>query len=211
MSQSLIPSGNAEPSAVSPALSERLERQVFAPARAAGIENLAIAAVTDPPPPTEAKRSPSGNWWIASTFELDPVARSNGGFTEAPAEIVSGLHSMRAAGVDFDYVYVLNELPPDWTPGSPAPKMQLVGANGTGAAQVVKAQETVFAMGIEALRVTAQAIGAVAKGTAVVGGAAIAGVGQAIALDPVVLGGLKDPNSDKIAWVPLAAWDETPV
>jgi hypothetical protein len=117
---------------------------------------------------------------------------------------------MRAAGVDFDYVYVLTELPPDWTPGSPAPKMQLVRASGAGVAQVVKAQETIFAMGIEALRLTAQAIGTVAKGTAVVGGAAVAGVGQAIALDPVVLGGLKDPNSDKIAWVPLAAWDETP-
>jgi hypothetical protein len=211
MSQSLIPSGNAETAAVSPALSERLERQVFAPARVAGIENLAIAAVTDPPPPTEAKRSPEGTWWVASTFELDPVAQSNGGFTKAPAEVVTGLHSMGAAGVDFDYVYVLNELPPDWTPGSPAPKMQLIGADATGSAQVVRTQETVFAMGIEALRMTAQALGTVVKGTAVVGGAAVAGIGQAIVLDPVVLGGLKDPESDKIAWVPLAAWDETPV
>ena len=210
MSRSLIPSGGDESAAVSPALSERLEQQVFAPARTAGIENLAIAAVTDPPPPTEAKRAPNGNWWVASTFELDPVAQSNGGFTKAPAEIVSGLHSMRAAGVDFDLVYILNEMPPDWKPGSPAPKMQLLGPNGAGAAQVVKAQETVFAMGIEALRVTAQAVGMAVRGTAVVGAAAVAGVGQAIALDPVVMGGLKDPNSDKIAWVPLAAWDETP-
>lgn len=192
------------------ALLSRLEQQVFAPARVAGIENLTIAAVTDPPPPTEAKRSPDGNWWVASTFELDPVAQSNGGFTRAPAEVVTGLHSMRAAGVDFDYIYVLNELPPDWTPGSPAPRMQLVRADAAGVAQVVRTQETVFALGLEALRMTAQAVGVVAKGTAIVGGAAVAGVGQAIMLDPVVLGGLKDPGSDKIAWVPLAAWDETP-
>lgn len=195
----------------SSSLGLRLEQRVFAPARASGIENLAIAAVTDPPPPTEARRSPKGTWWVASTFELDPVAQSNGGFTRAPAEIVEGLNSMRAAGVDFDYIYVLNELPPEWTPGSPAPKMRLADANVAGAAQVVKVQETVFAMGIEALRLTAQAVGTVARGTAVVGAAAVAGIGGAIVLDPVILGGIKDPASDKIAWVPLAVWDETPV
>jgi hypothetical protein len=223
MSQSLIPSGNAETAAVSPALAERLEQQVFAPARAAGFEELAVATITDPPPPIEAKRSPDGKWWVASTFELDPVTVANGGVMEAPAEVVTELNEMRSAGIDFDQVWVLSELPADWTPGTPPPKMRLAGGD-PGAAQVVRSQETVFAAGLEALRLTAQAVGTAVRGTAVVGGAAVGalgtatvgvagaalGAGASVGLDPVILGGVEAPESGKIAWVPIAAWLEQP-
>lgn len=149
------------------ALLSRLEQQVFAPTRAAGFEELAVATVTDPPPPIEAKRSPDGKWWVASTFELDRDPK---------------------------------------------------------AAQVVKNQETVFAAGLEALRLTAQAVGTAVRGSAVVGGAAVGalgtatvgvagaalGAGASVGLDPVILGGVEDPESGKIAWVPIAAWPEQP-
>lgn len=221
MSVLLTPSG--KPPVIGAALNERLEQQVFAPARAAGLEELAIAAVTDPPPPIEAKRSPDGKWWVASTFELDPVTVANGGVMEAPAEVVTELTEMRGAGIDFDQVWVLSELPADWTPGTPPPKMRLAGGD-PGAAQVVKNQETVFAAGLEALRLTAQAVGTAVKGTAEVSGAAVGamgaatvsvagaalGAGASVGLDPVILGGIEDPESGKIAWVPIAAWLEQP-
>jgi hypothetical protein len=223
MSKSLIPSGESEASLASPALEERLEQQVFAPARAAGFEELAVATVTDPPPPIETKRSPDGKWWVASTFELDPVMVANGGVMEAPEEVVTELRDMRSAGIDFDQVWVLSELPAEWTPGTPPPKMRLAGGD-TQAGQVVRNQETVFAAALEALRLTAQAVGMAVKGTAVVGGAAIGaagaatvgvagaafGVGASMGLDPVILGGVEDPESGKIAWVPIAAWLEQP-
>jgi hypothetical protein len=210
MAQSLIPSRENQATALSPVLSERLEREVFAPARSIGA-NLTIAAITEEPPPTEAKRSKSGTWWVASTFELDPVVLSNGGMTKAPAEVVTGLRSLREAGVDFDLVWVLNELPPEWVPGTPAPPMRILGdSDGLEIGRVVQTQETIFAAGLEALRLTGRALGLAARGAATVGVAAAVGIGEAIVLDPVILGGVRDPESGLIAWVPLAAWNETP-
>lgn len=189
----------------------RVEQKVFAPARAAGIESLAIAAVTDPPPPIETRRSPQGTWWVASTFELDPVARSSGGFTKAPAEVVTGLRSLREAGVDFDLVWVLNELPPEWVPGTSAPPMRILGSGEEmEIGRVVQAQEAIFAAGLEALRLTGQVLGLAARGVATVGAATVAGIGQAVVLDPVILGGVRDSESGLVAWVPVAAWNETP-
>ncbi|HEY8083519.1 MAG TPA: hypothetical protein VIE64_08225 [Solirubrobacterales bacterium] len=209
MPQSLIPGPVDQSSLIGPALAERLEQQVFAPARAAGIENLSVAAVTDPPPPTEARRSPHGTWWVASTFELDPVTVANGGVMEAPAEVVADLRKKRAAGIDFDQVWVLSELPPEWTPGTTPPKMRLAGRGNRGA-QVVQTQEAIFAAGLEGLRLAAQAVGLAVRGTAIAGAMAAGAMAEAIALDPVILGGIEDPESGKIAWLPLAAWDETP-
>lgn len=203
LNQSVPPTLGAE-------LGERLERQVFAPARSMGVD-LEVSVVTDPPPPIEFKQSPSGTWWLASSFDVDPVALSNGGLTTAPPEVVAGLRSLRAAGVDFQFVFILHELPKEWTPGMPIPQMQLAGsAPGDGAAAVVDVQKATFAAGLEALRATLKATGIAARGVAMAGAVAVAGMAAGIALDPVVLGGVQDPGSDRIAWVPLAAWDEVP-
>lgn len=192
------------------ALANRLEQKVFSPARSMGAD-FTVTAVTEEPPPTEAKPSGNGTWWVASTFELDPVALSNGGQTKAPAEIVTGLRSLREAGVDFDLVWVLNELPAEWVPGTPAPPMRILGGDdGVAIDRVVQTQEAVFAAGLEALRLTGQVLGLAARGVATAGAAAIAGIGQAVVLDPVILGGVRDPESGLVAWVPLAAWIETP-
>lgn len=208
MPESLIANAGGGPLA-GPELNERLEQQVFAPARSIGVD-LPLTAVTAPPPPVEIKRSPKGTWWLASTFDADPVAVSNGGFTKAPPEVVAELRTLRAAGVDFEYVYVLHELPGDWTPGTPPPKMRLAGSASSGAASVVKMQEAVFVAGFEALRATVKATGVAARGLAMAGAAVAVGAAEAVAFDPVILGGVRDPESDRVAWVTLAVWDEVP-
>lgn len=212
MSESLIVSAGGGP-LVGPELNERLERQVFAPARSIGVD-MPLAAVTDPPPPVEIKRSPKGTWWLASTFDADPVALSNGGLTTAPPEVVAELRALRVAGVDFQFIYILHELPGKWTPGTPPPRMRLAGSSTVDGAPVVKMQEAVFAAGLEALRATVKAAGIAARGLATAGvavaAAGAAGAAGAVAFDPVILGGVQDPESDRIAWVTLAAWDEVP-
>jgi len=209
MPNSLIP-GPIREADIGPELGALLEERVFAPARALGTE-LPLVDVTDPPPPVELRRSPHGTWWLAASSEADPVAISNGGIAYAPPDVVENLRSLRAAGVDFDYVFVLHELPGDWTPGTALPAMKLAGsASGT---PVVAAQEATFAFGRELLQAAVRAAGVLAKGAATVGGGAAAlaaGAASAIAYDPVVLGGIKDPNSDQIGWVVVAAWDEVP-
>lgn len=204
----VIQSSHSVPPRLGAELGERLERQVFAPARSMGVD-LEVSVVTDPPPPIEFKRSPAGTWWVASSFDVDPIALANGGLTTAPPDVVAELRALRAAGVDFEFIFILHELPKEWTPGTPIPRMQLAGT-GDDAAAVVNMQKAVFAAGLDALRTTAQVAGIAARGVATAGAVAIAGMAVGVALDPVVMGGVKDPGSDRIAWVPLAAWDEVP-
>lgn len=203
------------PMSIGPRLGEQLERQVLAPARSIGVD-LPLVAVTDPLPPVEVKRSPRGTWWVAATFEANPAALANGGVTKAPPQVIEELRRLRTAGVAIDYVYVLDELPGTWMPGTPPPPMRLAGAESAGVA-TVKTQEAIFAAGLEGLRAVVKGAGAAARGAIAAGAmagaaAAVAGavVAGTIAYDPVVLGGVKDSESDRIAWFSLAAWDEVP-
>lgn len=205
----VIQSSHSVPPTLGAEFGERLERQVFAPARSMGV-GLEVSVVTDPPPPIEFKQSPTGTWWVASSFDVDPIALSNGGLTTAPPDVVAELRALRAAGVDFEFIFILHELPKEWTPGTPIPRMQLAGTAGDDAAAVVNMQKAVLAAGLDALRATAQVAGVAARGIATAGAVAVAGMAVGVALDPVVMGGVKDPGSDRIAWVPLAAWDEVP-
>lgn len=92
--------------------------------------------------------------------------------------------------------------------------MKLAGAGRVYGAPVTNIQEATFAAGLGALRAAAKAVGATVR--SVRGAVAVgAAVGQAIAFDPiafdpVVLGGVEDPESGRIAWFVLAAWDEVP-
>jgi hypothetical protein len=204
---SLIPAPGQKPTG--PKLGELLERQVIAPARSMGAD-LSPVAVTALPPPVETRPSPNGTWWLAATFEADPVALSNGGLTQAPPEVIDQLRALRAAGVDFDFIYILHELPGEWTPGTPPPSMVLADAI-PAEDRVVKIQEAVFTAGLEGLRTFAKgagrAAGLAARGAIAAGAVAGAAVAAAATFDPVVLGGIKDPESDRIAWFALAAWD----
>lgn len=194
---------------IGPKLAERLERQVFAPARSIGAD-LPLTAVTDPLPPVEVRRSPRGTWWLAATSDADPVTLSNDGVTKAPPEVVDRLRRLRAAGVDFDYIYILHELPDTWTPGTPPPTMQLAGNRNVDSASVARLQEATFTAGLGAARVTAKMLGIAARGALMAGTAMAGAMAAAIVYDPVVLGGIQDPESGRIAWVTLAAWDEVP-
>lgn len=193
---------------IGPKLGEHLERQVLAPARSIGAD-LPLIAVTDPLPPVEIRPSPRGTWWVAATFEANPVALANGGVMKAPPQVIKELRAFRAAGIDFDYIYVLDELPGTWTPGTPPPAMRLAGDESAGTS-VVKMQESIFVAGVDGLRTLAKAAGIAARGAIAVGAVAGAAIAGAVAYDPVILGGVKDPESDRIAWFTLASWDEVP-
>ncbi len=192
------------PSKMSEAHHAAVRTRVLEPARRIGAD-LPIAAVTAPPPELEVRPTPRGTWYLAANADADPVALSNDGLTYAPADIVAFLHGLRRAGVRFDRIYLLHELPGEWRPGAPIPRMRPVQQFDAGA-RIVAAQEATFRGGYRLLRAVGSAVGAAAATTASV---AAAGV-QAIALDPIVLGGIHDPDSDLIAWVPLAAWWEAP-
>lgn len=186
------------------ALAARLEERVFGPTRAAGSE-LSVLAVTDPPPPIEIRRSPHGSWWLAANSDADPMALSNEGFTYAPSDVIDNLRLLRKAGVDFDYIFVLHEIPGDWQPGTPLPKMKLAGTGESTTAPVIAAQEATFEVGRQLLRAAGSVVGIAATGMA-----ALAAGAASVAFDPVVLGGIEDPETGQIAWVGLAAWDEVP-
>lgn len=115
-----------------------MRHRVLEPARRHGLD-LSLAAVTPRPADVEVRRSPHGTWWLAATAEADPVALSNGGVTHAPPEIVRDLRSLRAAGVDFDFIVLAHELPGTWNPGEPVPKMRLAGTGQPHGATTVKA------------------------------------------------------------------------
>ena len=195
-SATLIPTASREV-VIGPELGAELERRVFGPAKAAGSE-LSVVAVTDPPPPVQVQKAPDGSWWVDADTDADPVAMARGGITKAPPEIVDNLRSLREGGVDFDCLRVLHQLPADWEPGTPPPKMELAPIGPSKSAPVVAFQEATFGL-------AAKVVGAVAA----VADATVAAVGD-MTLDPVVLGGIKDPESGQIAWVGLAAWDEVP-
>jgi hypothetical protein len=129
---------------------------------------------------------------------------------KAPPQVITELRAFRAAGVDFDCIYVLHELPSEWTPGTPPPAMELVGTENDAGAKVVKAQEVTFRIGLDALRMAVKAAGVAVRGAAVAGAAVGAAAGEALAFDPVLLGGVRSPESDEIAWFVLGQWDERP-
>jgi hypothetical protein len=200
----LIPA-SSDGTPIGPKLADRLEREVFAPARSIGAD-VPLVAVTDPLPPVEIRRSSRGTWWVASTFEANPVVLANGGVTKAPPPVIEELRALRAAGIDFDYIYVLDELPGTWIPGTPPPAMQPL--RNDSAAGVVRTQESIFAAGLAGLRAATKVAASAGRGGITVGAVAGAALAGAIAYDPLILGGVTDPDSGRIAWFTLAAWDE---
>lgn len=186
--------------ALTPAWAAEVERRALAPARTIGVD-LPVVAVTDPPTaPIEIRRSPRGTWWVATDADADPVALTNDGVMEAPPDVIARLRALRSAGVDFASIWIAHEWPADWQPGTPPPKMQIAGP--AASAPIVSAQQATFDVGKKLL--------AAAAGLAEKTAGAASAMAAAVAYDPVILGAVQDPQSDRIAWVVLAAWDETP-
>jgi hypothetical protein len=178
-----------------PAFARLMERCVLAPARSIG-EELPVIAVTEPPAPVTVWHPPQGNTWIAARHDADPMTLGRGAMY-APKREIGRMKRMGRAGVTFDVVLVGHEIPGRWYPGDPVPKAYEAGSPAA-VDRVVATQRAVFDVASGLLR-------AAARGA----GVATAGVLQAmVSVDPLVLGGLRDPHSGQIAWVYLSGWYE---
>lgn len=199
------PGSRQEPT---PVLAERLERQVFAPARSIG-EELSLVAITEPPPPVSIMHPPQGGTWVAAYHDTDPVARGRGGYLHAPEDEIERLTRLFEAGVQPDVILIGHQLPDHWRQGDPVPAAYLPGEVST-ANRVLAAQAGAVEVGLGLLRAAAK-VGA-GVGAATVGSAAFAGVGIAslALLDPFILGGVREPKSGLIGWAVLGGWDEEP-
>lgn len=191
-----------------PVLAERLERQVFAPARSIG-EELALVSITNPPPPVKIMHPPQGGTWVAAYHDTDPVARGRGGYLHAPKDEIERLTRLFDAGVEPDVILIGHELPGHWRQGDPVPAAYLPGEAST-ASRVLAAQAGAVEVGLGLLRAAAKAGAGIGKAT--VGAAAFAGaaIGSVAVLDPFVLGGVREPKSGLIGWTVLGGWDEEP-
>jgi hypothetical protein len=163
--------------------------------------DLPLVSVTGPPPPQQVIRAPDGRWLVASRFDLDPATQTRGA-TYAPKRVMRRLDALIEAGVQFDLIYVLDELPAEWEPGSPVPEMRPIEEHR--AKQIVALQETTFAAGLTAATMVGRGVRAAGSGLAVGAGA----VAEAVAYDPALIGGVADPSSGQVAWLLIDRWDE---
>ena len=188
----------------SPALERQLERQVLAPARSVG-EDLALVAITEPPPPVSIMHPPQGGTWIAAYHDSDPVAQARGAL-HAPEAEVARLTKLHDAGVEPDVILVGHQLPDRWQPGDPVPAAYLPSEVAT-VDRLLATQAAAVGVGFDFLR----ALAGIGVG---LGAATAAGVGRAAdavaALDPFVLAGVREPKTGLIGWVFLGGWDEQP-
>ena len=208
MSQSLIPRPGGSSPVVGVEFGEQLERQVFAPARSIG-EELSLVTITQPPPPVSIMHPPQGGTWVAAYHDTDPVAHGRGGCLHAPEDEIERLTRLFEAGVEPDAILIGHQLPGHWRQGDPVPAAYLPGESST-ASRVLAAQAGAVEVGLGLLRAAAKVgIGAAAVGVsaATFAGAAI---GSLALLDPFVLGGVREPKTGLIGWVPLGGWDEEP-
>lgn len=162
---------------------------------------LPLVSVTGPPPRQQVMRAPDGRWLVASRFDLDPAAQTRGA-TYAPKRVMRRLDALIEAGVQFDLIYLLDELPAEWEPGAPVPEMRPIEEHR--AKQVVALQEATFAAGLAAATLVGRGVRAAGSGLAVGAGA----VAEAVAYDPVLIGGVADPSSGQVAWLLIDRWGE---
>jgi hypothetical protein len=204
------PGGRPKPT---PVLAERLERQVFAPARSIG-EALSLVAITKPPPPVSIMHPPQGGTWVAAYHDTDPVAQGRGGYLHAPEDEIERMTRLFDAGVEPEVILIGHQLPGHWRPGDPVPAAYLPGESST-ASRVLAAQAGAVEVGLGLLRAAAKVgtgIGVAAIGAATVGAATFAGagIGALALLDPFVVAGVREPQNGLIGWVPLGGWHEEP-
>lgn len=192
-------------------LHEPLERQLLGPMRAIGL-NTCAPVITARPLPVETRRVTSGNWAVAASYHADPVVAHCGGVIPAPKQQRRQLADLHRAGASPDLLFILRELPADWEPGTPPPKMVAVEAARSAHEHQLEIATGALTFGVQLLHVAAGLIAGTAAvaAAAAAGGAVAAGAVSLVALDPIVLGGLVHP-SGAVAWVPLAAWDEIDV
>lgn len=208
---------NADALAVLDDLSRPLEERLYGPIAQAGYD-APPPVLTSRPAPLEVRYSTSSTTLTAADYEHDPIINYDGGLMRAPEEAQERLVRITDAGAKPDLVWVLRELPGTWKPGTKPPEMTGVTTRRDNEQQHLQVAATAFAVGRSMLYVASATAAAVVAGAVVLGGITVAAgaiVAGAVAtaplaegLDPLILGGVVDPRTGAVAWVPLAAWDE---
>ena len=213
---------NADALAVLDEMREPLERRILGPIAAAGYD-APLPVLTKAPAPLEVRYTDRDTTLIAADYSRDPIVNQDGGLIRAPKSERRKFKELREHGIDPDQLWILREIPGTWRPGETPPRM--IGLTTAQTArerhvQHLQAGAAAFVVG-RALLYTAGTVFAVATGAVVALGAitvvGVAGLAAGAAaapleggLDPIVLAGVRHPETGAVAWVPIAAWDEIP-
>jgi len=181
--------------------------RLLAPAARLG-HQLPVIGVSPPPSGQLLTRAADGTPWIISDYRLDPSFEEHGGVV-VPRDVAAFLNELRAAGASWDRTLVAHQLPPDWTPEQPLPRV-VPEARTAGIRRAERATDAGSAL----LAATARAAGRLAVAAATTGArAAAAGtvglalaMAEAIVLDPVIVAGVDLSEEPLVAWVELARW-----
>jgi hypothetical protein len=181
-------------------LVDPVDRRLRAPARALGMDLPVMGVVPRPDGRPLVVQNPGGDYILAARWEFDPASHEHGGHGPVIPELVyEQLHALEARGASWDETYVVHELAAGWTPEQPLP--QLVPEPRTPMMQL-------SGSALEGARVLFGQVGraslAVGK---TLGSAAAAGAVGLARLDPVLLAGIVDAETDMVALVELARWE----
>jgi hypothetical protein len=183
-------------------LDEAIERRVLDPARRIGHELEAIG-LTALPEGTLVQPTAHGTWLLAADYLNDPGLAQDRAIA-IPERELQTLRRLRAAGVSVDLIWIAHELPGDWQPDKPMP---LIVPDAPRYRQLDQQLERLV---VGAARTTLTAAKGVAVATAAVGALGVglvAGLASASeGLDPVILGGVRHPTEQVVAWAVLAQW-----
>ena len=177
-------------------LRDRAERQVLSPARERGYE-LRLLGATVLPQQQTIVRSPHGTWMFVDHVE-DPTALEYDGKIPIPAVEHAKLTDLHQAGVRPDLVWLAHELPSTYRDEDPLPQLVPVPAHLREKDQRLVQWLTT---GTKLWLGAAAGLGALALSPLAIAAAAGAG------FDPLVLGGVRDPELPVVQWVLLAQWD----
>lgn len=182
---------------LTPTHAARVTERVRKPAERAKVR-LPVLGVTDAPPVQLITRAQDGRWLVASRFDADPATVTRGA-TYAPPSVIRRLDALIEADVKFDEIYIFDEIAAEWEPGQSVPETRPLSE--WRATRAVAAQEMIFAAGAAALSGLVASSAAIGRGAAAVGSAVVS-------LDPALIGGVRDPVTDRWAWLLIAKWDE---
>ena len=182
-------------------LREEVVRRVLEPARRLNQE-LEVAGLAPIPDGPIVQRTANGLWFFAASYLEDPGLAQDGAII-VPDEHLRNLRGLRDAGVSVDLIWIGHELPPDWQPDQPVPRIV------PDAPRYRALDQNLERFVIGAAETTLKAAKGIAIATAaagMLGVGMVAGLAAGVGADPVILGGIRHPSRPIAYWVVLAQW-----
>lgn len=182
-------------------LAGRTETLLLAPARHAGYD-LPVIGTSQAPEGEFVWQAPNGQHWIFNDHKDDPTAAQFGGVV-VPDDVQERLVQLLKHGFAPDIILIGHELPASYSPGEPLPELvpvkplELVPLKPPAISpQTTETALTVGKASLKAMKMIVAA--AVAAGTSI--GAAVT------KLDPIVIAGVRDPQTGAVTWCEVARW-----